>query len=85
MRIAGVLSGVAASVLVIGSAWLLDSPTPIAPAAQIVIVPSMQGQERWENVAVNLRLDPLPITGWEPPSREALAEARIADWVIQNL
>lgn len=85
LRMAGLLSGLAASLLVIGSAWLLDVPAPAARPAQVVIVPSIDGQEKWENVAVNLRLDPLSVSDLAPPSQAALAEARVADWVLKNL
>ena len=83
-RIAGILSGIAASALVIGGAWLFDAPAP-RPGVVVVIGSAQPGRENWESLAVNLRSDPLPVTGWEAPSPEALAQARVAEWFLKNL
>lgn len=83
--IAGMLSGLAASVLVIGSAWLADAPGLPAerPAPRVVVLPLQVSD--WERVAMTLRVDPLPGVPTDAPDRQMLADARLADWMLRNL
>lgn len=83
-RTAAVLSGLAASVLIVASAWLMETPAPRAPVA---LQPSI-AQEPWERVAMTLRADPLPYAGPEAnPDPSAMADAHMTmtNWMLDNL
>ena len=60
------------------------TPTP-NPAT--IPIPEQEGpsdpRPAWERVAMNLRADPLPNT--TPGSEAYLADARLADWMLQGL
>jgi anti-sigma factor RsiW len=80
-RTAGVLSAIAASILLLSVVWLNELPSgtrkPVGGTAVAVgEVPA------WERVAINLRADPLPNT---PGGEVYLADARLADWMLQGL
>ena len=83
-RIAAVLTALAASVLIVGSAWLWDAPgrpvrSPLV-AGRIVPTPA------WERVAMTLRTDPLARTPWEVNDRTRLAyENRLTRWMVRDL
>jgi anti-sigma factor RsiW len=83
LRIMGLLAGLAASVLVIASAWLWAGPAPEPPQPQVVLLPAPTPE--WERVAMTMEVGPL--TGETPdiPGRPMLADARLADWMLQNL
>lgn len=86
LRIAAVLTALAASVLVIGSAWLYEAPgTGTQPPRVVVYHP--QPTAAWERVALTLEPDRLPRTAWEVGDRTRLAEAdaRLAHWMLDNL
>jgi anti-sigma factor RsiW len=83
-RTAGLISGLAASVLIVASAWLTETPPvqrvigPVAPAVQ----------PAWEEVATNLTVDPLPsVGGGVNPDASAVAAAddKVTDWILENL
>ena len=79
-RAAGALAAIAASILVLSCVWLNELPTrgtpSGAPGYAVAEIPA------WERVAMNLRADPMPTqTGGEV----YLADARLADWVLQGL
>jgi anti-sigma factor RsiW len=79
-RLGLVLGALAASILVISSAWLMEIPAPSAGRGRqrtVAIAPASQ----WERVAMTLRADPLP------PENDAiqLADAGLADWMLQGL
>jgi anti-sigma factor RsiW len=81
-RTAGVLSAIAASILLLSVVWLNELPSrtqrvPAGTALARVEVPA------WERVAMNLRVDPLPNT--TPGGEAYLADARLADWMLQGL
>jgi anti-sigma factor RsiW len=82
-RTAGTLGALAASVLIVASAWLFETPAPHGPGAlQISAAPA------WERVATTLRVDPLPQVNADPlVDRSALADAHesVADWMLANL
>ena len=78
--IGGILSGLAASALIIASAWLMETPTPKAPPTPVAL---MAEHGSWEQVAVSDRgLQELPSGLWDQPM---LADARTAEWMVQNL
>jgi anti-sigma factor RsiW len=84
-RTAGVLSGLAASVLIVASAWLMETPAARQPAT--ALAPAAV-QPDWERVAMTLRADPLPYSGPEAnPDHSALADAHanMTDWMLENL
>jgi anti-sigma factor RsiW len=86
LRIAAVLTALAASVLVIGSAWLWEAPGAGAQLPRVVVY-HPQPTAAWERVALTLEPDHLPRTAWEVGDRTRLAEtdARLADWMLDNL
>jgi anti-sigma factor RsiW len=84
-RTAGVLSGLAASVLIVASAWLMETPAARQPALSLEPVAL---QPDWERIAMTLRADPLPYSGPEAmPDQSALADAHanMTDWMLENL
>lgn len=85
LRIAAVLTALAASVLVIGSAWLWESPGGGAQLPRVAVY-HPQPTAAWERVAL-MQPDRLPRTAWEIGDRTRLAEAdaRLADWMLDNL
>ncbi|HWE93923.1 MAG TPA: zf-HC2 domain-containing protein [Tepidisphaeraceae bacterium] len=88
LRIAGVLAGLAASAMVIGSAWLWETPTPASHPTKIVRIGTRETAvakaPEWEMVAMTLRADPLPVqTGVAQP--EIVSEPAVADAVDWHL
>ena len=86
--VAGILTGLAASVLVVASAWLWEAPAPATGRARVVFAPAPAAE--WERVAMTLDAGPLngvpgPPAGTDFPGRTVLADARLADWMLQNL
>jgi hypothetical protein len=82
MRTAQTLAVIAASVLILGLAWLrVLSPTPVTPAARPPAVVS--NPQPWEYVAMTLAPDP----GTLPPTGDAIAEAddEFAAWMLSGL
>jgi len=75
-RLYGALSAIAASILVVGATWLAALP---APSPSLAGNPSPPAE--WEQMAMNLRVDPT-ISGDQQP---AYADARMADWMIEAL
>jgi anti-sigma factor RsiW len=93
LRIAGLLAGLAASAMVIGSAWLWETPTP-APPSKAYVHTGTKGTAvakapEWEMVAMTLRADPLPVHagGAQPEivSEPAVALQDTTDWMLKNL
>jgi len=83
-RTAALLSGLAASVLVVASAWLAETP----PAQQATGPSAVALQPAWERVAMTLQADPLPYAGPQAsPDQSALADAHasMTDWMLENL
>ena len=82
-RTAALITGLAASVLIVASTWLLETPAA-APNNTAPVVASAP----WETVAINLRADPLPYSGpasFETATAFAQADTQTADWMIENL
>jgi anti-sigma factor RsiW len=86
-RTAGLISGLAASVLIVASAWLSETPVrpiPGLPRPGFVEAPVHD----WGDVAVNLRVDPLPVRSLDTnpdQSRLADAHAKLTDWMLDGL
>jgi anti-sigma factor RsiW len=83
-RTAALLSGLAASVLIVASAWLMETPAPRQTAK---LEPAVV-QPAWERVAMTLQADPLPYAGPQAtPDQSALADAdaNMTDWMLENL
>jgi anti-sigma factor RsiW len=83
-RTAGLIGGLAASVLIVASAWL--SETPGRQPGFVPGVPAMQAP--WEEVATSLQVDPLPNAGADVnPDQSAVAEAdaKMTDWMLNGL
>ena len=83
LRIATVLTGLAASVLIIGAAWLREMPSGSRANPTIVRAPAVA--PAWERVAMTLQTDPLPFQPWQARAGPALADARLADWMLEDL
>jgi anti-sigma factor RsiW len=83
-RVAGLLTGLAASVLVVVSAWLWEAPVVRVQPPQVEVASSAPAAE-WERVAMTL--DAAPSAGEAPDvtPRPTLADARLADWMLRNL
>lgn len=82
-RTAAVLSGLAASVLIVASAWLMETPLPRAGVALHPAGPL----QAWERVAMG-RSDPLPYAGPAAnPDQSALADAHVnmTNWMLDHL
>ncbi len=78
LRFVGGLLAAAASILVVCGAWWSEiSPTVPAVGPVRVAVDS----PAWERVAMTLRVDPEPVRG----EGTALADARLADWMLDGL
>ena len=90
MRLAATLVVLAASVMLVGLAWLQvlshERGAP-GPTRSVVSLHKTQADDRtWERVAVTLQPDPLSLP---PPTVEqtaaALGEPDLADWMLQGL
>jgi anti-sigma factor RsiW len=81
LRTAQTLAVMAASILIVGLAWLrvLSPPPTSQPRPPVVAA----GTQPWELVAMTLTPDP----GTLPPSGDAVAEAdqAFADWMLSGL
>lgn len=83
-RTARLLIGLAASVLIIGAAWLYETPAAMTPA----LPPAMAylHNEPWIEVAVGGPSYVPPNSGLESPVEETrVAEAQVTDFMVQNL
>jgi anti-sigma factor RsiW len=88
LRIAGLLAGLAASAMVIGTAWLSETPAMPKPHhGPIAIVSPAPKDPQWLLVATTLRADPLPRevgdNRTQIVSEPAVADA--AEWMLKNL
>jgi anti-sigma factor RsiW len=82
-RTAGMLGALAASVLIIASAWLWETPVPHQSIGTVA-----SAGPAWERVATTLEVDPLPQVNADPlVDRSALADAHgdLTDWMLANL
>jgi hypothetical protein len=91
LRIAGLLAGLAASAMVIGTAWLWETPaSPKLHHGPFVVVPTAPKDPQWLLVATTLRADPLPRevgqNRTQIVSEPAVANAgEYADWMLKEL
>jgi anti-sigma factor RsiW len=81
------LTAMAASLLIIGMAWMMEAPQgravqQAAPASSL-----LASAPSWERVAVTLRVDPPSLTEGRTglASEEENRDTNMADWVLQNL
>jgi anti-sigma factor RsiW len=87
-RFALLLTGLAASVMIIATAWL--QTTPEASLSQPVAVVETSAAPEWERVAITLDVDQYrqPANGLDPQQMLAdtsMRDARVADWILRNL
>jgi len=74
------LTTLAASLLIIGMAWLAE-----VPAAKPIPQPAMlAGAPEWEKVAMTLQVDP-PAPGIGTTGMAAKENEDLAGWLLQNL
>jgi hypothetical protein len=78
IRIAGLLTGLAASIAVIAAAWMFDDARPAAPPAAIVARVAVASE--WERIAITLDVGPAAVD-----DQPLLADAAVADWMVRNL
>jgi anti-sigma factor RsiW len=94
LHVAGLLTTMAASVLIVASAWLWDAPappTPVVDPRMLVVAP--RPAPEWERVAMTLDVRSLPEFVADPLDRSMLADVRsvgaadadVAEWMLQNL
>jgi anti-sigma factor RsiW len=87
MRLVATLSVLAASVLMVGLAWLrvLAPVGPTPPGGGAVVSTSPSSDDRaWERVATTLQPDPLSLPPEGPRTAEAL-QPDLADWMLEGL
>ncbi len=84
LRIAGLLTGLAASVLVIGSAWLWETPETRTRGQEIVVIDPV-GEPNMTLAMTLAPTAPLPHSPWEVRDQQMLADARLADWMVEGL
>ncbi|HZK81228.1 MAG TPA: zf-HC2 domain-containing protein, partial [Humisphaera sp.] len=84
-RIARVLTGLAASAMVVGAAWLWDVPDSGHQSKHVIVRIDPGPTDKWEYLAVNLKPDPLPTERWEANNQQMLADARFSNWMIEGL
>jgi hypothetical protein len=78
IRMAGLLTGLAASIAVIAGAWLFDDARPAAPKAATVARVAVASE--WERMAVTL-----DVGLWAVDDQPILADAAVADWMVRSL
>ena len=81
------MAALAASVLVVASAWLWALPGQGGrpPPRLATRAPALAPAAEWERLAMNLEAEPLPGEAPQSPERQMLADARLAEWVLRNL
>ncbi|HWE02283.1 MAG TPA: zf-HC2 domain-containing protein [Tepidisphaeraceae bacterium] len=84
-RIAGALTGLAASAMVVGAAWLWDAGDSRSSASIKYVIIEPGPTDKWEYLAVNLKADPLPTERWEVNDQQMLADARLTSWMLEGL
>jgi anti-sigma factor RsiW len=81
-RLGLILGALAASVMIISSAWLMELPArrTVHPQEEV----SMQPMESWERVAMYLRADPLAVPA-DDQGAIRLADSQFAQWMLDGL
>jgi anti-sigma factor RsiW len=82
-RIGGALAVVAASVLIVSCAWLMELPTGTRSSSSQATVTASAPPEPWEQVATTLRADPIQQAADDRSTQ--LAAADMADWILEGL
>lgn len=83
LRMFGILSTVAASLLIVSCAWLSElSPKSPTPGGGAVVHQSWAAPEPWEQVAMTLQ--PFPIDRAVGDSVQ-FADASLADWMLDGI
>ena len=80
LRLGFTMGVIAASVLIVSCAWLMELPK--SPTSVIENPPALVSVPQWERMAMTLKAEPLP------PAREQTAElndSRLADWMLNGL
>lgn len=83
-RVAGILTGLAASVLVIGSAWMAEFPGAAQRIPAQTIVIDVEHAKAWEQVALGREPLPTGVVEWDDRSRLA-AESSMASSILEGL
>lgn len=77
LRLGGVLGTIAASVLIIGAAWMMELPSP-APASPRLHSQLTASSQSWEQVAMTLRVEPpFPTQSADQDDRIVIADAML--------
>ena len=81
-RLGMILGALAASVMIISSAWLMELParSRVAPVGQVATAP----MESWERVAMYLRADPSAVPA-DDPGAIRVADSQFAQWMLDGL
>jgi anti-sigma factor RsiW len=82
IRLSAAISVVAASIVLVGFAWLRVLPTTAAPMRPTLAVSSPL--QHWERMAVTLRDEPRALPT-ERPEFDQYAAADLADWMLRGL
>ena len=85
LRIGGTLGLVAASVLIVSCAWLMELPAANSGGTQRQTTVAAAPAEPWEQVATTLRADPLQQQASDDTTQLADADAKLADWMLEGL
>ena len=73
------LGTLAASVLIISSAWLMELSQPVASPTIVLTRPA----QPWERMAMTLRAEPL--LPQQDDNIAQFADAELAEWMLQRL
>jgi anti-sigma factor RsiW len=87
LRIGAMLGAAAASLLIVSCAWLMDLPRQDHPAAPPPISAARftAPAQPWEEIAVTLRPEIPMQAGDDLNSDTYLADAKLAEWMLQGL
>jgi anti-sigma factor RsiW len=84
-RIAWTIGTIAASILVMATAWLNELPAPAERPRHIAALADAGPPPAWEQVALTLQVEPPPLGDAGPDTPTRLADARFAGWMLDSL
>jgi anti-sigma factor RsiW len=87
-RTAGLISGLAASVLIVASTWLTETQPVQRLPGSVAVAPAGEKDFELDQLALGGPVYPLPSAGTEVnPNQPALADAHdnVTDWMLENL